>query len=75
MFIKLAIAFSKIFALFILGIFLAFPISAMCGVIEIFLSYLSIIWEIFWRGGLSLLLVSAIALFIEGLNNGTKKYF
>ena len=72
---KFTIAFSKIFALFILGIFLAFPISAMCGVIEIFLSYLSIIWEIFWRGGLSLLLVSAIALFIEGLNNGTKKYF
>lgn len=72
---KFTIAFSKIFALFILGIFLAFPISAMCGVIEKFLSYLSIIWEIFWRGGLSLLLVSAIALFIEGLNNGTKKYF
>jgi len=72
---KFAIAFSKTFALFVLGIFLAFPISAMCGVIEIFLSYLSIIWEIFWRGGLSLLLVSAIALFIEGLNNGTKKYF
>ncbi len=72
---KFTIAFSKIFALFILGIFLAFPISAMCGVIEIFLSCLSIIWEIFWRGGLSLLLVSAIALFIEGLNNGTKKYF
>jgi len=72
---KFTIAFSKIFALFILGIFLAFPISAMCGVIEIFLSYLSIIWEIFWRGGLSLLLVSAIALFIESLNNGTKEYF
>jgi hypothetical protein len=67
---KLTIAFSKTFALFVLGIFLAFPISAMCGVIEIFLSYLSIIWEIFWRGGLSLLLVSAIALFIEGWNNG-----
>jgi hypothetical protein len=72
---KFTIAFSKIFALFILGIFLAFPISAMCGVIEIFLSYLSIIWEIFWRGGLSLLLVSAIALFMESLNNGTKEYF
>ncbi|MCY7332977.1 MAG: hypothetical protein LH649_10030 [Pseudanabaena sp. CAN_BIN31] len=72
MFIKLAIAFSKTFALFVLGIFLAFPISAMCGVIAIFLSYLSIIWEIFWRGGLSLLLVSAIALTIEGWNNGVK---
>jgi len=72
---KFAIAFSKTFALFVLGIFLAFPISAMCGVIEIFLSYLSIIWKIFWRGGLSLLLVSAIALFIESLNNGTKEYF
>jgi hypothetical protein len=72
---KFTIAFSKIFALFILGIFLAFPISAMCGVIEIFLSYLSIIWEIFWRGDLSLLLVSAIALFMESLNNGTKEYF
>jgi len=73
--LRITIPLLKTFALFVLGIFLAFPISAICGVIEIFLSYLSIIWEIVWRGGLSLLLVSAIALFIEGLNNGTKEYF
>ena len=73
--LRITIPLLKTFALFVLGIVLAFPISAICGVIEIFLSYLSIIWEIVWRGGLSLLLVSAIALFIEGLNNGTKEYF
>jgi len=75
MFNKLAIAFSKTFALFVLGIFLAFPISAMCGAISLLFASLPLIWEILWRSGLFLMLFTSVALFIEGLNNGTKKYF
>jgi hypothetical protein len=59
----------KIFAFFILGIFLAFPISAMCGAIALLLSFLPIIWQILWRTGLGLLLLTAIALFLESLKN------
>lgn len=65
----------KFFAYSLMGIFLAFPISAMCGAIAILLSYLPIIWQILWRTGLGLMLLTAIALFIEGLNNGRKRNF
>jgi hypothetical protein len=69
---KLTIALLKYFAFFILGIFLAFPISAMFGAIALLLSFLPIIWQILWRTGLGLLLLTAIALFLEGLNSGRK---
>jgi hypothetical protein len=45
----------------------------MCGAIAIFLSYLPLIWQILWRTGLGLMMLTAIALFLEGLNNGTKR--
>jgi hypothetical protein len=66
---KFTIALLKYFAFFILGIFLAFPISAMCGAIALLLSFLPIIWQILWRTGLGLLLLTAISLFLEGLKN------
>jgi len=73
--LRITIPIVKVFAFFIFGIFLAFPISAMCGAITILLSYLPIIWEFLWRSGLGLMILTAISLFIEGLNNGTKNNF
>jgi len=64
---KLAITLLKLFALFLLSLFLAFPISAMFGAISLLFACLPLIWEILWRSGLGLMLVTAIALFIEGL--------
>ena len=72
MFIKLTIAFLKTFALFVFGLFLAFPISAMFGAISLLFACLPLIWEVLWRSGLGLMMVTAIALFIEGLNNCAK---
>jgi hypothetical protein len=66
---KLTIALLKYFAIFILSIFLAFPISAMFGAIAILLSYLPIIWEFVWRSGLGLMMMTAIALFLQALKN------
>ncbi len=66
---KITIALLKYFAFFILGIFLAFPMSAMFGAIAILLTYLPIIWEILWRTGLGLMLLTAIALFLQALKN------
>ena len=72
---KLTIALLKYFAFFIVGIFLAFPISAMCGTIALLLSYLPLIWQILWRTGLGLMILTAIALFLEALNNGENRNF
>ncbi len=72
---QLTIALLKFFALFLLGIFLAFPISAMCGAIALFLSYLPLIWQIIWRSSIGLMMLTVIALFIEGLTNGAKRNF
>ena len=72
---KLTIALLKYFAFFIVGIFLAFPISAMCGAIALLLSYLPLIWQILWRTGLGLMILTAIALFLEALNNGENRNF
>jgi len=72
---KLTIALLKYFAYFLVGIFLAFPISAMFGAIALLLSYLPLIWQILWRTGLGLMILTAIALFLEGLNNGRKSNF
>ena len=66
---KLTIALVKYFAFFVVGIVLAFPISAMCGAIALLFSLLPLIWEILWRTGLGLSLMTAIALFIEGLKS------
>ena len=62
----------KYFAFFIIGIFLAFPISSMFGAIALLFSLLPLIWEILWRTGLGLSLMTAIALFIEGLKSEAK---
>jgi hypothetical protein len=66
---KLTITLLKGFAFFIVGLFLVFPISAMCGVIAILLSYLPLIWQILWRTGLGLMMLTAIALFFHALKN------
>ncbi len=70
--LRITIPIVKVFAFFIFGIFLAFPISAMCGAIALLFSLLPIIWEILWRAGLGLMMLTAIALFLEALNNGVK---
>jgi hypothetical protein len=67
--LKFTILFLKFFAFFIVGLFLAFPISAMFGAIALLLTYLPLIWQILWRTGLGLMMLTAIALFIEGLKN------
>ncbi|MEA5476426.1 hypothetical protein VB774_02230 [Pseudanabaena galeata UHCC 0370] len=66
---KLTIALLKGFAFFTCGLFLAFPISAMCGAIAILLSYLPIIWQILWRTGLGFMMLTAISLFFQALKN------
>ena len=66
---KLTIALLKGFAFFTFGLFLAFPISAMCGAIAILLTYLPLIWQILWRTGLGLMMLTAIALFLQALKN------
>jgi hypothetical protein len=38
----------------------------------ILFNYLPLIWQILWQTGLGLLMLSAIALFIEGLKNEAK---
>ena len=65
---KITVTLLQLFALFIFGIFLAFPISAMCGAVDTLVFLLPMLWQIFWRLGMGLLLLTAIALFIEGLN-------
>jgi len=75
MFIKLAIALLRLFALFLLGLSIVFLILAMFDSISLLFAYLPIIWGILWRSGLGLMMITAIALFIESLNNGTKEYF
>ena len=72
---KFVVALLKYFAYFLVGIFLAFPLSAMCGAIALLFTYLPIIWEILWRAGLGLMMLTAIALFVEGLNNGENHNF
>jgi hypothetical protein len=67
--LKFTASLLKVFALFILGICLAFPISTMFGAIALFLSYLPLIWQILWRTSLGLMMLTVIALFIEGLKN------
>ena len=66
---KLTVISLKLFALFLFGIFLAFPISAMCGAIALLLTYLPLIWQILWRTGLGLMMLTAIALFLQALKN------
>ena len=70
--LKSTILLIRLFAFFIFGVFLAFPISAICGAIALLLSYLPLIWQILWRTGLGLMMLTAIALFLEGLKSETK---
>ncbi len=70
--LRITIPIVKVFAFFIFGIFIAFPISAMCGAIALLFTYLPLIWQILWRTGLGLMMLTAIALFLEGLKSETK---
>ena len=67
--LRITIPIVKVFVFFIFGIFLAFPISALCGAIAILLTYLPLIWQILWRTGLGLMMLTAIALFLQALKN------
>lgn len=69
---KLTIALLKLFALFVFGLFLAFPISSILGAISFLLTYLPLIWQILWRTGVGLIMLTVIALFLEGLKSETK---
>jgi hypothetical protein len=73
--LRITIPIVKVFGLFLLGIFLAFPISAICGTLTLFLSHLPLIWQILWRTSLGLMMLIVIALFTEGLTNGAKRNF
>jgi hypothetical protein len=57
----------QLFALFILGFLLTFPIAAICDLLPLLFSVLPTIWEIFWRVSLGLMSLSAIAIFFEGI--------
>ena len=72
---KVTVTCLKLFGYFLVGLFLAFPISSMFGVIALLLSYLPLIWQILWRTGLGLMMLTAIALFLEALNNGENRNF
>jgi hypothetical protein len=65
--LKLTATCLKYFAYFLVGLFLAFPISAMCGAIALLFSFLPLIWQILWRTGLGLMMMTAIALFLQAL--------
>ncbi len=67
--LKITIPIVRFFAYVLVGLFLAFPISAMCGAIAIFFSCLPLIWQILWRTGLGLMMLTAIALFVHALKN------
>ena len=67
--LKVIIYLLNLFALFTFGIFLAFPISIICGSIDTLLSCLPMLWEIFWKGALGLMTLTAIALFFKALEN------
>jgi hypothetical protein len=57
----------ELFALFILGFLLTFPIAAICNLLPLLFSVLPTIWEMFWRVSLGLMSLSAIAIFFEGI--------
>jgi hypothetical protein len=65
--LKVIIYLLNLFALFTFGIFLAFPISLICGSIDTLLFLLPMLWQIFWRVGMGLLLLTPIALFLKAL--------
>ena len=70
--LQITIPIVRFFAYVLVGLFLAFPISAMCGAIALLFSYLPLIWQILWRTGLGLMMLTAIALFLEGLKSEAK---
>ncbi|MCX5934582.1 MAG: hypothetical protein NTU99_07315, partial [Pseudanabaena sp. LacPavin_0818_WC45_MAG_42_6] len=65
--LKVIIYLLNLFALFTFGIFIAFPISLICGSIDTLLFLLPMLWQIFWRVGMGLLLLTPIALFLKAL--------
>ncbi len=65
--LKVIIYLLNLFALFTFGIFLAFPIATICGSIDTLLSWLPMLWEIFWKVTLGLITLTAIALFLKAL--------
>ena len=59
----------NLFAIFIFGIFIAFPIALICDAIATLVSWLPMLWAILWRTGLGLLTLTAITLFIHSIKN------
>jgi hypothetical protein len=67
--LKLITFFLNLFALFIFGIFISFPIAAIFGAIATLVSWLPMLWAIFWRTGLGLMILTAIALFLKAVKD------
>jgi len=67
--LKLITLLLNVFALFIFGIFISFPIAAIFGAIATLVSWLPMLWAIFWRTGLSLMTLTAIALFLKAIKD------
>ena len=67
--LKLIIPLLNLFALFILGVVISFPIALMCDAIALLFSWLPILWAIAWRSGLGLMTLTAIALFLKAIKD------
>ncbi len=67
--LKLITPLLNLFALFILGVVISFPIAAICGAISTLVSWLPMLWAIFWRSGLILMPLTAIALFLKAIKD------
>ena len=67
--LKLVTFLLNLFALFILGILISFPIALIFGAIATLFSWLPMLWAIAWRSGLSLMTLTAIALFLKAIKD------
>ncbi|MEI6329624.1 MAG: hypothetical protein WCP16_10360 [Pseudanabaena sp. ELA645] len=67
--LKLITLLLNLFALFIFGIFISFPIAAIFGAIATLVSWLPMLWAIFWRTGLILMPLTVIALFLKAIKD------
>ncbi|MCX5965508.1 MAG: hypothetical protein NT070_20985 [Cyanobacteria bacterium] len=67
--LKLITLLLNLFTLFIFGIFISFPIAAIFGAIATLVSWLPMLWAIFRRTGLGLMILISIALFLKAVKN------
>ena len=67
--LKLITLLLNLFALFIFGVFISFPIAAIFGAIATLVSWLPMLWAIVWRVALGLLTLTSVALFLHSTKN------